>query len=73
MKTTRFNTKSLSLLLASLLMLLSLVGCGSNSEDTDSTTESATSLESESEIDEATEALDDLGEIDWGGGDFTVI
>ena len=73
MKTTRHVTRSLSLLLAALLMLLSLFGCGSNGETPDSTTESSGSLESESEVDEAAEALDDLGEIDWGGGDFTVI
>ena len=73
MKTTRHVTRSLSLLLAALLMLLSLFGCGSNGETPDSTTESSDSLESESEVDEAAEALDELGEIDWGGGDFAVI
>ena len=66
--------RTLSLLLATLLLLSSLAACAAVEEDpvgeTTVTGEAATEGET---VDPAVKALEDLGEIDWGGEEFGVL
>ena len=64
-------TKLLCLLLAGLFLLSGLVACGDTNEGTEKQT-TAAATEGESK-DPAQTALDALGDIDYGGRDFTVL
>ena len=64
--------KLLCLLMAGLLLLSTFVACGDEIDETES--EQGTKGPAEEETaDEIQAALDGLGEIDWGGEDFTVL
>ena len=63
--------KLLSLLMAGLLLLSTFVACGVSDESKD-TEEAGSAAESET-ADELQVALDELGDIDWGGGEFAVL
>ena len=68
-------TKLLCLLLAGLMLLSTLVGCGETAETPSgetngSTTQAVTEGET---VDPTVAALEELGEIDWGGEEFAVI
>ena len=64
--------KLLSLLLAGLLLLSTFVACGVTDDGDDGKESSESAAESET-ADELKVALDELGEIDWGGKDFAVL
>ncbi len=66
--------KSLSLILACLMLLSFFVACGNTTEGSKDTTPSADSGAGEEETkDAAQEALDAIGEISWGGEEFGVL
>ncbi len=66
------NMTRLCLCLLSMVMLLSLFSCGQTQEP--DVSESATLSATEADTaDEAAEALAALGELDWGGEDFTFL
>ncbi len=65
--------KALSLLLATLMLLSTLVACGVT-EDTPSSESTAGEATTEGEtMDSAKQALEALGDIDWGGEEFAVL
>lgn len=70
------TTKLICLLLAGLMLLSSLMACGETTEDPSGETGkgNVTQAVADGETDDPAEAaLEDLGEIDWGGGEFAVL
>lgn len=65
-------TKLLSLLLAGLMLLSGFVACADQTDDPAEQTSGGTTNEDETK-DSVQAALDDLGEIDYGGREFTVL
>lgn len=65
-------TKLLSLLLAGLMLLSGFVACADQTDDPAEQTSGGTTNEDETK-DPVQAALDDLGEIDYGGREFTVL
>ncbi len=65
-------TKLLCLLMAGLLLLSGFVACGDNGEEPEDGTSGEAATEGET-VDPVQAALDDLGEIDYGGRDFAVL
>ena len=64
--------RMLSLLLAALMLLSCLVACGDQTDEPGKESGNTTAS-NEDTADEVQAALDELGEIDWGGDDFTVL
>ena len=65
--------KALSLLLAMLMLLSTLAACATGGDTpSDGTTAGEAVTEGET-VDPTKQALEDLGEIDWGGGEFAVL
>ena len=54
-------------------LLLSLFSCGETKEPSEEGPTTAPATNEEATVDEAAEALEALGEMDWGGEDFTVL
>ena len=65
-------TKLLCLLMAGLILLSGLVACGDTNEGTEDKTSGESVTEGET-ADPVQAALDDLGDIDYGGRDFNVL
>lgn len=66
-------TKWLCLLLAGLMLVGTLAACGKGEQGTDETKAGTNAVTEVDTTDPAKAALDALGEIDWGGEDFTVL
>ena len=64
--------KLLCLSLAAIMLLSCFVACGNSTDDPEKDS-SSTTANNEETTDEIKAALDELGEIDWGGDDFTVL
>jgi hypothetical protein len=64
--------RMIALCLASLL-LLGAVGCAQDPNETETTASESNTVGENETVDEAAEALEALGEMDWGGKDFTVL
>lgn len=64
--------KLLCLLMAVLLLLPALVACGDEVDDPKENESKGPASESDT-VDEIQAALDELGDINWGGDDFTVL
>jgi len=66
--------KILSLLLATLMLLSTLVACGVTEDHPSGESTAAGEAATEGEtVDPTKQALDELGEIDWGGEEFAVL
>ena len=65
-------TKLLSLILAGLMLLSCFIACGDNGEGAEDKTSGEAATEGET-TDPVQAALDDLGDIDYGGREFTVL
>ena len=63
--------QALILLLCLLTMASTATACGTHTDDSEDTDRQTTAAEEAETVDEAREALDAIGKIDWGGGDFT--
>ncbi len=66
-------TKLACLLLAGLMLLSCFVACGDQTDDPSGEQTSGGAVTEGETVDEVQLALDELGEIDWGGEDFTVL
>ena len=64
--------KLLCLSLAAIMLLSCFVACGNSTDDPEKDS-SSTTANNEETTDEIKAALDELGEIDWGGDDFTIL
>lgn len=65
-------TKLACLLLAGMMLLSCLIACGDNTEDVEDKTSGEAATEGETQ-DPVQAALDNLGDIDYGGREFTVL
>ena len=65
--------RALTLLLCLLTVASTATACGNHTDDPKDTDNQTTAAEETETVDEAQEALDAIGEINWGGGDFTVL
>ena len=65
-------TKLACLLLAGLMLLSCFIACGDNGEGTEDKTSGEAVTEGDT-VDSVQAALDELGDIDYGGRDFTVL
>lgn len=73
MKSVTLKLSALLLALTMLLPLATFVACSDPEEDPDSEQTSGEAGTEAATADPVQEALDDLGEIDWGGEDFAVL
>ena len=64
--------KLICLLLAALMMVMTFASCADTGDEKESATTADTIAEAATK-DAAAEALDRIGEIDWGGDDFTIV
>lgn len=66
-------TKLLCLLLAGFMLMGSLAACGDNTEGESGGTKAESGTEAEGTVDEAQQALNALGSVDYKGEEFTVL